>query len=275
MIVAIFRPGGGKTTNATGLNQYDYGQVLRIQGLQLQTAAEIHFAKDEHNGESVTSFGITKDGITYVPIPDSLLATPGNIYAWVYVRDDNSGETQYKMMLTLKSRPKPEMYNPEDREMFEEVVAAVNEAADRADTAAGKSETAASRSETASSAAAGSAAAAELSATTASTETGEAKAAASEATSANKEAQKALQDTGKLAEQVKTDAEAVQSNKTEVERLAKQVSTDTQRVEELSKQTQTPSKYCREERSYRRKLRSGRSTSGLQEHMTHTTMAIR
>lgn len=142
MIVAIFQPGASKTANATGLNQYDYGQVLRIQGLQLQTAAEIHFSKDEHNGDSVTRFGVTKDGVTDVVIPDSMLATPGNIYAWVYVRDDNSGETQYKMMLTLKSRPKPEMYNPEDHGMFEEVVKAVNEAADRADDAADRSESA-------------------------------------------------------------------------------------------------------------------------------------
>lgn len=141
MVTAIFT-GGDCRANATGLNQYDYGQVLRIQGLQLQTAAEIHFAKDEHNGESVTRFGVTKDGVTDVVIPDSMLATPGDFYAWVYVRDDNSGETQYKMMLTLKSRPKPEMYNPEEREMFEGVVKAVNEAADRADNAAGRSESA-------------------------------------------------------------------------------------------------------------------------------------
>lgn len=30
-------------TSVYGLDQYDYGQVLRIQGLNLPTAVEIHF----------------------------------------------------------------------------------------------------------------------------------------------------------------------------------------------------------------------------------------
>ena len=34
----------------SGLDQYDYGQVLRIQGLNLPTAVEIHFGLDETGG---------------------------------------------------------------------------------------------------------------------------------------------------------------------------------------------------------------------------------
>ena len=52
----------------TGLWQWDYGQVLRIQGLNLPKAVEIHFSLQESGGQSVTRIGMTKDGVTDVVI---------------------------------------------------------------------------------------------------------------------------------------------------------------------------------------------------------------
>ncbi len=52
--------------------QYDYGQILRIQGLNLPPAVEIHFALQKTGGTSKNRIGITKDGVTDVPIPDSM-----------------------------------------------------------------------------------------------------------------------------------------------------------------------------------------------------------
>ena len=60
-------------TTAAGLWQYDYGQILRLQGIKLPTAVEIHFSLQEKGGESVTRIGTTKDGVTDVVIPDSML----------------------------------------------------------------------------------------------------------------------------------------------------------------------------------------------------------
>ena len=40
---AVFEP-GSTTANVYGLWQYDYGQVLRIQGLHLPSMVEIHFS---------------------------------------------------------------------------------------------------------------------------------------------------------------------------------------------------------------------------------------
>lgn len=37
-----------------GLWQYDFGQVLRIQGGNLKSAVEIHFSLQETGGEAVT-----------------------------------------------------------------------------------------------------------------------------------------------------------------------------------------------------------------------------
>lgn len=133
---------------AYGLWQYDYGQVLRIQGLNLPTAAEIHFALREAGGEAVTRIGITKDGVTDVAIPDSLLEADGTsqdyqIYVFVYLANPDSGETTRRITLGVKSRPRPEAFNtPGEGELFEEAIQAVNDAAKRAEEA-GKEATAA------------------------------------------------------------------------------------------------------------------------------------
>ncbi len=129
----------------TGLWQWDYGQVLRIQGLNLPKAVEIHFSLQESGGQSVTRIGMTKDGVTDVVIPDSLLENEeslGNydIYAFIYLTDDTSGQTEYKICMPVKARPKPEAFDkPEDKELFEEAIKAVNASATRAETAEQKS----------------------------------------------------------------------------------------------------------------------------------------
>ena len=118
--------------------QYDYGQILRIEGLNLPTAVEIHFSLTEKGGESVTRVGMTKDGVTDVVIPDSFLENNDitqdyQIYAFIYLRDDTSGQTEYKIPISVTSRPKPEAFNrPEDGEIFKEAIQAVRESADQA-----------------------------------------------------------------------------------------------------------------------------------------------
>ena len=125
----------------TGLTQYDYGAVLRIQGLHLPPAVEIHFSLQETGGEAPPRIGVTKDGVTDVTIPDSMLengdtARDYDIYAWIYLRDETSGETIKKIIMRVNSRSKPEAYEkPEDAELFREAIAAVNEASERAEDA--------------------------------------------------------------------------------------------------------------------------------------------
>lgn len=135
-------------TTASGLWQYDYGQVLRIQGLKLPPAVEIHFSLQERGGESVTRVGTTKDGVTDVVIPDSMLenrdiTTDYKIYAFIYLTDSESGQTEYKISMSVKARPKPEQFEkPEDEELFRQAIAAVNESATSAQESATRAETA-------------------------------------------------------------------------------------------------------------------------------------
>ncbi|WP_417301280.1 hypothetical protein, partial [Enterocloster sp.] len=152
MITAVFTD-NDDYAHAYGLWQWDYGQQLRIEGLHLPTAVEIHFALQETGGEAITRVGTTKDGVTTVTIPDSMLegnrATwtadkAYNIYAWVYLSDKLSGETIKRITMQVKSRPKPEAFEtPEDGEIFREAIEAVNDAAKRAEEAGDKAVSAA------------------------------------------------------------------------------------------------------------------------------------
>ena len=140
MITAVFTD-NSDYARATGLWQWDYGQRLRIEGLKLPTAVEIHFALTEFAGDAIPRVGTTKDGVTEVVIPDSLLehqaaGTTYEIYAWIYLADNTTGETIKRISMQVKCRPKPEGRDtPEDAELFREAIEAVNASADRAETA--------------------------------------------------------------------------------------------------------------------------------------------
>ena len=156
MITAVFTD-NDDYAHAYGLWQWDYGQQLRIEGLHLPTAVEIHFALQETGGEAITRVGTTKDGVTTVTIPDSMLEGNStvwtadkayNIYAWVYLSDKSSGETIKRITMQVKSRPKPEAFEaPGDGEIFHEAIEAVNDAAKRAEEAGDKAIAAADEAE--------------------------------------------------------------------------------------------------------------------------------
>lgn len=92
--------------------QWNYGQILRIQGLKLPRAAEVHFAIDSL---SKTRIGITTDDVTDVVIPDSVLERSGRLKAYVYLHvGDDDGETEYEITIPVKARAEPEEYDSEE-----------------------------------------------------------------------------------------------------------------------------------------------------------------
>lgn len=140
MITAVFTD-NSDYARATGLWQWDYGQRLRIEGLKLPTAVEIHFALTEQSGDAIPRVGTTKDSVTEVVIPDSMLENQAagatyEIYAWIYLVDKTSGETIKRISMQVKCRPKPEAFEaPGDAELFRDAIEAVNASADRAEAA--------------------------------------------------------------------------------------------------------------------------------------------
>lgn len=137
MIAIVFKTGEICKSTYQSIYQYNYGQILRIQGLNLPPAVEVHFSLQNTGGEATTRIGVTKDGMTDVVIPDSFLENGDatrdyEIYAFIYLRNETSGQTEYKITLHITSRSKPEAFDrPQDAEIFKEAIKAVNESAAR------------------------------------------------------------------------------------------------------------------------------------------------
>lgn len=95
--------------------QWDYGQILRLQG-KLPNTAEIHFSlSPDGKTDAITRIGINTDGIMDIPIPDSTLegnrsGSDYNVYAYVYLTDSDSGQTVHRVTIPIQARPKPETY---------------------------------------------------------------------------------------------------------------------------------------------------------------------
>lgn len=140
----------------TGIWQHDYGQILRITGVDLPKAVEVQFSLRDKGGDTLTRIGTTVDGVTEVKVPDSFLKNENCtqnylIYAWIYVTDDASGNTEYQIILHVKSRPKPEEPSEEplpEPNIFHETVEAVNASADRAEMAEQSAKGSAEKAET-------------------------------------------------------------------------------------------------------------------------------
>lgn len=156
---------------ASYLWQWDYGQVLKIEGLELPEAYEVHFANADSTGETKTSLG-TADGVS---IPDEYLLSGQTIYAWIFLHDaETDGETVYKITIPVHKRPQPSDIEPTpvQQDVITQAIAALNHAvtqtgedvettaghvteasaqADRAETAADEAEASADRAEQAAS----------------------------------------------------------------------------------------------------------------------------
>lgn len=116
---------GTTAKTITGLFQWNFGQILQIKGLDLPSAVEVHFAL-RRSGEAIRRIGVTKDGVTEVEIPDVLFKTmmtsDYDIYAYVYVSDEEYGSTTHEIVMKVKSRPMPE----DIQNNFDELMKAVN-----------------------------------------------------------------------------------------------------------------------------------------------------
>lgn len=82
--------------------QYDYGQVLKITGIELPTAYQVHFSNNKSSGDSITMIG-NADGVL---IPDDVLATGSDVYAFLFLQTGESdGETEYRITIPVHPRP--------------------------------------------------------------------------------------------------------------------------------------------------------------------------
>lgn len=213
MITAVIDAGQHYCQAVSDLWQWDYGQTLRIQGVKIPAAVEVQFSTTERIGETVTRIGVTKEGVTEVPIPDTLLEGGGTtqdytIYAFVYIENGDFGKTEYRVSMKVRARPKPEAHaTPEEGELFRQAIVAVAESADRAESARKSAEASADEAKTSKENAETAAKVAEAFKTEAETARSEAVRAATGSTDAKDSAEKSRA----AAEKAKQDAEAAKA----------------------------------------------------------------
>lgn len=179
ILTATFKPGARVCTPDKKGVQYDYGQVLRIAGLDLPDAFEVHFA---NAGDTTTITQIAQNGV--VEIPDQFFQSSRQINAFIFLHDgETDGETEYKITIGVLPRPaiSDEEPTPEEQSAITQAIAALQAAV----AATSQSETnAAASAESAAASASAAAQSAEEAAASEETATGAASHAAESATNA-------------------------------------------------------------------------------------------
>lgn len=124
IIKAVYNDTGRYKT--VPLYQYDYGQILQIEGAELPTAYEVHFSNTLH-GAATTQIG-DADGVS---IPDMYLLKDQAIYAWLYLHTgEDDGETEFMITIPVNHRSKAEDVppTPVQQSVIEEAIAVLNQA---------------------------------------------------------------------------------------------------------------------------------------------------
>lgn len=114
--------------------QYDYGQVLQFDGVDLPEAYQVHFSNEPMTGETITQIG-NADGVS---VPDQFFQNGDPIFAWVYLHEgEDDGETVYMVTIPVKKRPQPsdEVPTPVEQSAIDQAIAALNIAVEKADEA--------------------------------------------------------------------------------------------------------------------------------------------
>ena len=123
IVTATFRDSRSSSTRA--LTQYDYGQILKIEGIDLPSSFEAHFANCGMGNETKLQIGQNNQ----VEIPDEYLVSGKSVICYIYLHSDESdGETVYTITIPVTPRAKPTDYKPTpvEQTVIEQTLAALN-----------------------------------------------------------------------------------------------------------------------------------------------------
>lgn len=134
IVTAVFADGSNNTFANENLYQYDYGQILKIEGAELPSTFTVEFCNvgDE---ETIQQIG-SADGVT---IPDNFLQTGKDIEAYIFLHTgEDDGETEYK--ITILVYPKPEQGDeeptPAQQSVIDQLIVALNSGVEHVDAVA-------------------------------------------------------------------------------------------------------------------------------------------
>lgn len=164
--------GAGTYSTTEPITQWDYGYILQIEGAVLPSVYRVDFSNNRHDGEALTVYG-NEDG---VEVPEELIATGKDIFAFYYYIEEGFGKTAYTWKIPNDTRANAgdREPTPTQQDSIDQLIVRSNEAVETAEEKAEEADTSArSASASASSAAA--------SATASATSAGQAAASATSA----------------------------------------------------------------------------------------------
>lgn len=110
--------------------QYNHGQKLQFVGVELPPYYEVHFS-NSINGEAKKQLGDSSG----VLIPFEYFQPGKSIYVWIYITDSDSGITQRQVEIPIHKKAicTDEEPTPEQSDIIEEAIGALNSALDEVD----------------------------------------------------------------------------------------------------------------------------------------------
>lgn len=138
MIDIIYGEDKQKAYSTDIVYRWDEGQKIRIKGLTLPETVRVDFALSYGDAKALSVIG-TDDGEGIVaPIPNILLGEKGAIRnyiirGWIYVTDEEEGETVAEFEIPITARPMPELYDPseDEKSILQELMSEVQKKVER------------------------------------------------------------------------------------------------------------------------------------------------
>lgn len=128
IITATFEDG---ETSAITTSQYQWetGQVLQFEGIDLPTTYRANISNSDH-GTSNTQLGTAEYGVS---IPDVYFTTGKYIYVWIVTTyGDDNAEIEYSVTIPIIKTSRPSDYEATDEEVtiINQAISALNNALD-------------------------------------------------------------------------------------------------------------------------------------------------
>lgn len=96
----------GESYRKRTLYQHDYGQKMRILGIEFpdSISPEVHYSINRD--PAIVRIGtITEEGYLDAPVPDAILEKNGTVTVYIYVAEEDYGQTIYSFRFAVIARP--------------------------------------------------------------------------------------------------------------------------------------------------------------------------
>ena len=133
-IKAVVGKGGYSVTEP--ITQWDYGYILQIEGAELPPTYEVDFSNDRYSGEALKVYGDSEGA----EIPEELIETGRDIYAFYYFIGDSHGKTAYTCLIPNELRAKrgDKHPTPSQQDSIDRAIVRINKAVAKTEEDAGK-----------------------------------------------------------------------------------------------------------------------------------------